>query len=97
MRSALLLSAILILPALPAPASGQALACSDTASCIQECQSTLGKSRSECRRLVTRMQANTLQQPAPSVPVQPPSRSKYKPVPQGNGGSQDGGLYRNPE
>lgn len=84
------------LMALQGPAAAQALSCSDQATCLRECQNTLGKSRSECRRLLNRLQIQ--RPPAPSVAVQPPTRSKYKPVPQGNGGSTSaGGLYRNTE
>jgi hypothetical protein len=63
-----------------------------TSSCLTACTRT-GVSREDCLQMIRRMD----RAPQPSVAVQPKTRSKYKPVPQGDGGSQDPGPYRNPQ
>jgi hypothetical protein len=63
-----------------------------TSSCLTACTRT-GMSREDCFRMLRRLD----RAPQPSVAVQPNTRSKYKPVPQGEGGSQGPGPYRNPQ
>jgi hypothetical protein len=87
-----LLIPLVLLLAGTAPAAANPLFSCDgnQSNCLTACTRS-GISREDCVQMLRRMQ----RAPQPSVAVQPNTRSKYKPVPQGSGGSQQPGPYVN--
>ena len=95
MRLAILTVLVLIGAAVaPAGADAQALKCTGSyTNCLAQCTNLAGVSREDCAQMLRRAPRPA----APSVAVQPNTSSKYKPVPQGKGGSQQPGPYVNPQ
>jgi hypothetical protein len=80
-------------PIAPSAAANNYACNGDRTTCINECVAA-GLSLDVCVRSLRRHQRTP---PVVSVPVQPNTRSKYRPVPQGGSGSQQPGPYVNPQ